>query len=50
MLAEEYDPKTGHHLGNTPQAFSHAAVVTTAVRLSHTTGQLEQPATAAAVA
>jgi GH15 family glucan-1,4-alpha-glucosidase len=34
LLSEEYDPGTGHHLGNTPQAFSHAAIVTTAVRLS----------------
>lgn len=50
MLAEEYDPRAGHHLGNTPQAFSHAAVVTTAFRLSRNTGQLDQPATAVAVA
>ena len=34
LLSEEYDPGTGHHLGNTPQAFSHAAIVTTALRLS----------------
>jgi hypothetical protein len=33
LLSEEYDPATGHHLGNTPQALSHAAVVTTALRL-----------------
>ncbi len=34
LLSEEYDPATGHHLGNTPQAFSHAALVTTALTLS----------------
>ncbi|WP_433158509.1 glycoside hydrolase family 15 protein [Kribbella sp. CA-247076] len=33
LLSEEYDVATGHHLGNTPQAFSHAGVVTTALRL-----------------
>jgi GH15 family glucan-1,4-alpha-glucosidase len=35
LLSEEYDIATGHHLGNTPQAFSHAGVVTTALHLSH---------------
>jgi len=34
LLSEECDPASGHHLGNTPQAFSHAGVVTTAIRLS----------------
>ncbi|MBC9823161.1 glycoside hydrolase family 15 protein [Terrabacter sp. MAHUQ-38] len=34
LLSEEYDPTSGRHLGNTPQAFSHAGVVTTAVLLS----------------
>jgi GH15 family glucan-1,4-alpha-glucosidase len=34
LLSEEYDPKSGRHLGNTPQAFSHAGVVATAVLLS----------------
>ncbi len=34
LLSEEYDPKTGRHLGNTPQAFSHAGLVTTALFLS----------------
>jgi GH15 family glucan-1,4-alpha-glucosidase len=27
MLSEEYDTKTGHHAGNTPQALSHLALV-----------------------
>ncbi len=30
LLSEEYDPTTGHHLGKTPQAFSHAGLITTA--------------------
>jgi GH15 family glucan-1,4-alpha-glucosidase len=34
LLSEEYDPRTGRHLGNTPQAFSHAGLVTTALFLS----------------
>jgi GH15 family glucan-1,4-alpha-glucosidase len=33
MLAEEYDPRTGHHLGNTPQAFSLVGLVNTARHL-----------------
>jgi GH15 family glucan-1,4-alpha-glucosidase len=34
LLSEEYDPTTGRHLGNTPQAFSHAGLITTAVTLT----------------
>jgi GH15 family glucan-1,4-alpha-glucosidase len=34
LLSEEYDPKTGRHLGNTPQALSHAGLITTALTLS----------------
>ncbi len=34
LLSEEYDPRTGRHLGNTPQAFSHAGLITTALALS----------------
>jgi GH15 family glucan-1,4-alpha-glucosidase len=30
LLAEEYDPHTGRHLGNFPQAFSHVALVDSA--------------------
>jgi GH15 family glucan-1,4-alpha-glucosidase len=36
LLAEEYDPATGRHLGNTPQAFSHVGLVNAARRLSRT--------------
>ncbi|MEU0312954.1 glycoside hydrolase family 15 protein [Nocardioides sp. NPDC006273] len=34
MLAEEYDPHTGRHLGNTPQAFSLVGLVNSALHLS----------------
>jgi GH15 family glucan-1,4-alpha-glucosidase len=34
LLSEEYDPATGRHLGNTPQAFSHAGLITTALTLT----------------
>ena len=37
MLAEEYDPNTGRHLGNTPQAFSLVGLVNSARLLSGTT-------------
>jgi GH15 family glucan-1,4-alpha-glucosidase len=31
LLAEEYDSTAGRHVGNTPQAFSHLALVDTAL-------------------
>jgi GH15 family glucan-1,4-alpha-glucosidase len=34
LLAEEYDPQSGRQLGNTPQAYSHVALVNTARNLS----------------
>jgi GH15 family glucan-1,4-alpha-glucosidase len=34
LLSEEYDPKTQRLLGNFPQAFSHVALINTAVNLS----------------
>ncbi|MFE7134756.1 glycoside hydrolase family 15 protein [Streptomyces sp. NPDC057638] len=34
LLAEEYDPVTRRQLGNFPQAFSHIALVTTALALA----------------
>ncbi|PVG83909.1 glucoamylase [Nocardioides gansuensis] len=36
MLSEEYDARTGHQLGNTPQAFSLVGLVNTARHLSQT--------------
>ncbi len=33
LLSEEYDPVAGHMLGNFPQAFSHLALVNTALNL-----------------
>jgi GH15 family glucan-1,4-alpha-glucosidase len=34
LLAEEWDPKAGRQVGNTPQAFSHVPLVVTAQNLS----------------
>lgn len=34
LLSEEYDPVTGHFLGNFPQAFSHVGLVNTAFNLA----------------
>jgi GH15 family glucan-1,4-alpha-glucosidase len=36
LLSEEWDPKAGRQLGNTPQAFSHVPLVNTARALSTT--------------
>ena len=35
LLSEEYDPRAGRMLGNFPQAFSHVALVNSALGLSH---------------
>jgi len=44
LLAEEYDPRTGRQLGNFPQAFSHVALVDTALNLAHALRPAEQRA------
>ncbi|MDK3257253.1 glycoside hydrolase family 15 protein [Blastococcus capsensis] len=36
LLSEEYDPRTGRQVGNTPQAFSHVGLVNAARHLSGT--------------
>ena len=33
LLSEEWDPQSGRQLGNTPQAFSHFALVVSALQL-----------------
>lgn len=33
LLAEQYDPASGRQLGNFPQAFSHTAIINTAITL-----------------
>ena len=35
LLSEEWDPLAGRQLGNTPQAFSHFALITSALQLHH---------------
>lgn len=42
LLAEQYDPLTGHFLGNFPQAFSHIGLVNTARNLSRAGGPASQ--------
>jgi len=38
LLAEQYDPRTRHQLGNFPQAFSHVGLINTAHNLSQSHG------------
>jgi len=35
LLSEEWDPRAKRQLGNTPQAFSHLALITSAMQLHH---------------
>jgi GH15 family glucan-1,4-alpha-glucosidase len=44
LLAEEYDPLTRRHLGNFPQAFSHVAMVNSALNLCEGAKPIEQRA------
>jgi GH15 family glucan-1,4-alpha-glucosidase len=43
LLSEEYDPHAGRMLGNFPQAFSHVALVNSALSLLHAIGTNERP-------
>ncbi len=38
LLAEQYDPSSGRLLGNFPQAFSHTAIINTAITLADHSG------------
>jgi GH15 family glucan-1,4-alpha-glucosidase len=42
LLAEEYDPDSGRQLGNFPLAFSHVALVNTALNLGREHGPAGQ--------
>ncbi len=42
LMAEEYDPHARRMLGNFPQAFSHVALVNTALNLSRSIGPAEK--------
>jgi len=44
LLAEEYDPKACCQLGNFPQAFSHVALIHTALNLVHAAAEKPMPA------
>lgn len=50
LLAEEYDPRSGRQLGNTPQAFSLVGLVNTARHLSGTRAAHDTPASARSTA
>ena len=46
LFAEEVDPRSGRHLGNFPQAFSHLALINAVmhvIRAEEQTLSLEQP-------
>ena len=42
LLAEEYDPRARRQMGNFPQAFSHVALVNTALNLTRSEGPAEE--------
>jgi GH15 family glucan-1,4-alpha-glucosidase len=49
LLSEEYDPRYGRQVGNTPQAFSHVPLIQAALNLSgHQPGHCRRPAGRAA--
>src|SRR5262249_30086887 len=44
LLAEEYDPEARRQVGNFPQAFSHIALINSALNLSRAAGPTRQRA------
>ena len=38
LLSEEYDPRYGRQVGNTPQAFSHVPLIQAALNLDRHAG------------
>src|SRR5947207_5920765 len=40
LFAEELDPRTGRHLGNFPQAFTHLALINAVMHVMHEDRQL----------
>ena len=44
LLAEEFDPASGHMLGNFPQAYSHVGLINCALNLSHRAGPAQERA------
>lgn len=44
LLAEQVDPRTGRHAGNTPQALSHLALVRAADAIAHARGTASEGA------
>ena len=42
LLSEQFDPHNGRMLGNFPQAFSHVALVNTALNLTRVAGPADQ--------
>ena len=44
LLAEEYDTETGRQVGNFPQAFSHIALINSALNLTRAAGPTQQRA------
>jgi GH15 family glucan-1,4-alpha-glucosidase len=47
LLAEEYDPATGHMVGNFPQAFSHLTLVGAALAIERATRRAEESGSSA---
>ena len=50
LLAEEYEPRLRRQVGNFPQAFSHVALVDTALNISHRDTAAPRPAAQRATA